>query len=256
LAGLTAVTHENGILLVITLILAVGATRPRALAVLIACSALVIAPWAIRNAVYLHRFIPISDQTGITLVSTYNAASAANSVVPYKWRIYYGIPGEDRLTKNASTMTEPQLEDRLQSQAIDYVEHHPLSPLQAAYHNTLRMLELEGSFAWHASAYAMGLRPGIAYTGIIGFWIVGARAVAGAFTRIARRAPRWLWLTPLLFCISVVLVNVETPRFREPIEPFLIMLAATAAVTAAHRLASRKLARAPVGGDRRPAVAS
>jgi 4-amino-4-deoxy-L-arabinose transferase-like glycosyltransferase len=251
LAGLAALTHENGILLLIPLGFAVG-LRPRGLplATLIACAALTIAPWATRNAITLHRFIPISDETGITLVGTYNSASAANRPVPYKWRIYYGIPGERSLIRDSARLKEPQLEDRLQSQAIHYIEHHPAAPLAAAYHNTVRMLELEGSSAWHASALAMGLGPGIAHTGIIGFWIVTALAIAGALTKAARRAPRWLWLTPVLFWISVVLINVETPRFREPLEPFLVMLAACAVVRA-----GRLRRRAPVRGQRRAAVA-
>ncbi len=49
---------------------------------------------------------------------------------------------------------------------------------------------------------------------------------------------------PLLFAISVVLVNVETPRFREPVDPFLIMLAACALAAAVGRLR-----RSPVRGD-------
>jgi 4-amino-4-deoxy-L-arabinose transferase-like glycosyltransferase len=257
LAGLAALTHENGILLLIPLGLGAG-LRPRGLplAVLVGCAALAGAPWAVRNAIYLHRFIPISDEAGITLVGTYNKASAANPVVPYKWRIYYGIPGEQRVIAGASRMSEPQLDDRLQSQALHYIAQHPLAPLAAGWHNTLRLLELEGAVAWRASARAMGLRPGIASTGLIGFWIVCALAILGAFTRAARRAPPWLWLVPVLFWISVVLVNVETPRFREPIEPFLIMLAACALATAAERLRARSGDGAPVRGQRRAAVAS
>ena len=55
---------------------------------------LTILPWTIRNAVVMHHFIPVSDETGITIVGTYNVASAANSQLQYKWRIFYGIPGE------------------------------------------------------------------------------------------------------------------------------------------------------------------
>jgi hypothetical protein len=61
---------------------------------------------------------------------------------------------------------------------------------------------------------------------------------------------------PLLFAISVVLVNVETPRFREPVEPFLIMLAACALAAAAGRLrrspVRRGLDTAPSAGSTEP----
>jgi hypothetical protein len=169
-------------------------------------------------------------------------------VVPYKWRIYYGIPGERPLIRKSGQLTEPQLGDRLQDRALDYVGNHPLAPLSVAFHNTLRMFALEGSFAWHASANAMGLTTRAAGIGVVSFWVVCLLAIGGAFTRAARRPPRWLWAVPLLLALSVVLVNVETPRFRTPVDPFLILLAACALATAAQRLVPA-LRRAPVRGD-------
>jgi 4-amino-4-deoxy-L-arabinose transferase-like glycosyltransferase len=258
LAGLAALTHENGILLLLPLAFAVwrqtqplserrSRRRLLAPAVLIAAAAVTVAPWTIRNAVVMHRLIPISDETGITLVGTYNSASAANTPVPYKWRIFYGIPGERTLITSASRLTEPQLGDRLQHQALHYIGTHPLSPLVVAYHNTLRLLELEGASAWQASAKAMGLNNRAAHTGVVSFWVLCGLALLGALSPTVRRAPRWLWAVPLLFALSVVLVNVETPRFREPVEPFLILLAACAL--------SWALGRAPVRRDRCAAVA-
>ncbi len=85
---------------------------------------------------------------------------------------------------------------------------------------------------------------------VVGFWLVALLALVGAFTGLARRAPRWLWLTPLLLYLSVVFVNAETPRFRAPIDPFLIMLAALRAGRRGLDAARARLdARAPVGRD-------
>jgi 4-amino-4-deoxy-L-arabinose transferase-like glycosyltransferase len=257
-SGLAALTHENGVLILLPLAVAVWDAAGRSLAapaVLIATAALTIAPWTIRNLAVMHDLIPISDETGVTLVGTYNPASAAYRPVPYKWRIFYGIPGEQRIVAESSRMSEPQLEARFEHQALAYIGAHPLAPLLVAYHNTLRMLELEGSLAWQASAYAMGLRPGIAWTGIISFWVIGVLAIVGACTRAARSAPRWLWFLPAFLALSVVLVNVETPRFREPVDPFLILLAACALSTAVRRVsAGAGLCRAPVRRDRGPAT--
>jgi len=71
------------------------------------------------------------------------------------------------LSRTAGQFTEPQLSDRLTNQALDYVGNHPLAPLSVAYHNTLRLLELEGSYAWHASARAMGLSISAAGLGVV-----------------------------------------------------------------------------------------
>ena len=232
--------------------------NPKALAapaLLVAMTALVILPWTIRNAVVMHTFIPVSDETGITLVGTYNVASAANTQVPYKWRIFYGIPHEGTLIHDESHMTEPQLGAKLQSQAIHYIEHHPVSLLQVLYHNTRRLFELEGTFAWKASAAAVSLTTEVARTGVISFYILCLLAIAALATRRVRSAPWWVWVIPFLLALSVVMVNVETPRFREPVDPFLILLAA-AGLSAAVEWVIARLRRTPVGreaGDPVPA---
>jgi 4-amino-4-deoxy-L-arabinose transferase-like glycosyltransferase len=250
LAGLATLTHMNGVLILIPLIPAVWTGRPRlklgalaAPAVLIAVTVLTILPWTIRNAIVMHHFIPVSDETGITLVGTYNVASAANPQLQYKWRIFYGIPGERSLIHEAPTLSEPQIGSKLESQALHYISDHPLSPLVVGYHNALRMLELRGSYAWHESAAAISISSSIAWRGIVGFWILCALAIAGAFTRLVRTAPKWVWAVPLLLALSVVLVNVETPRFREPVDPFLILLASAGLATLVGRLRGAPVVR-------------
>jgi 4-amino-4-deoxy-L-arabinose transferase-like glycosyltransferase len=262
LTGLATLTHENAALLVLPLLAAVWTARPRlspaavaAPTLLLATAILTIAPWTIRNAVELHRFIPVTDENGVTLVGTYNRASAAYKPVPYKWRLYYGIPGERPLIRESRHLTEPALSSRLQSQALHYIGDHPFSPLAVAYHNTLRLLELEGSFAWRASAGAIDLPEPTARIGVICFWILCLVALAGAFTRTVRAAPAWLWAVPVLLWLSVAVVNAETPRFREPVDPFLILLAACA-LAVPLRAIGRRLRRAPVGRERRPVVAT
>ena len=73
-------------------------------------------------------------------------------------------------------------------------------------------------------------------------------AIAGLFTSVRREAPRWLWAFPVLYWLSIAFVNVETPRFREPIDPFLVLLAACAVATAVRRagIGSSGLRGAPV----------
>jgi hypothetical protein len=241
---------------ILPLAFAVWRARPRwvAPALLVATTVLVIAPWIVRNAVVMHRFIPITDENGITLRGTYNSASAANHPVPYKWRIFFRIPGERQVIMQKGRLTEPQLSDRLQSQALQYIGHHPFSPLAVAYHNSLRLLELEGSFAWRASAYAQGIPRGMADAGVVVFWILCLVALAGAFTHRVRAAPPWVWAIPLLLWISAALINAETPRFREPVDPFLILAAACAVAAAPN--AVRRLARPPVRRQRRTAVSA
>jgi hypothetical protein len=276
LTGLATLTHENAIVILIPLAFAVvGAARafrpasrtvrysavtvsstgahgkgPRrrtnpsahhvspgaAVGVLVATAALTIAPWTIRNAIELHHFVPVSDETGITLVGTYNPASAANPRVPYKWRFFWKIPQDAGLRRHVGHYTEVGLSSKLESQALRYIGDHPSAPLIVALHNTLRMFEVEGTFAWHASAAAIGLSTRDAGIGVLSFWIVCLLAIAGIMTSAVRGAPRWLWAIPILYALTIVFVNVETPRFREPIDPFLLLLAGCAVEAALQRL--------------------
>jgi 4-amino-4-deoxy-L-arabinose transferase-like glycosyltransferase len=242
LTGLAALTHENGVVLVIPLAVAAWSATNGSLkapAALIATAVLVVVPWAIRDAVELHRFIPVSDEAGITLAGTYNAASAADHRIPYQWRLY--LP-----ERHPSRLAEPALSNDQLSDALRYIGRHPLAPVAVAYHNVRRLLELEGSFAWEASTASIGLPRGTAKIGVIGFWILCLLALAGAFTKAVRRAPGWLWTVPALLALSVVLVNAETPRFREPIDAFLLLPAACAVAAALRRAPVRRVHRAPL----------
>jgi len=247
LLGLAVLTHENAVVAVAPLAVAVaspgGAAQPRrrvarlgAAAALVAACALAIAPWTIRNALELHRFIPVSDETGMTLAGTYNATSAATPGVPFKWRVYFHVPADLDLAHRARTMTEPQLGDALRRRALRYIGRHPLSPLRAALDNSRRLADLEGSFAWRASGHSIGLSTRAAAIAVAGFWVLALLALGGAFTRAARAAPRWLWWIPALLWLSAALVNGETPRFREPVDPYLLVLAACAVVAVPARL--------------------
>jgi 4-amino-4-deoxy-L-arabinose transferase-like glycosyltransferase len=231
LVGLATLTHQNGIVVVLALLPAVWSIR-RAPLLLVALTVLTIAPWTIRNAVVMHNFIPVSDETGFTLAGTYNPASAHDPQIPYRWRVI--------TLREASRFTEPHLGSKLQHDAFTYIGHHPVAPLAAAYHNTRRLLELEGSFAWRVSNYSVGISRQAAGIAVLGFWLVALLAFGGALTARARKAPRWLWTIPILLYLSVVFVNAETPRFRAAIDPFLIMLAACALATAAARALARR----------------
>jgi 4-amino-4-deoxy-L-arabinose transferase-like glycosyltransferase len=249
--GLAALTHQEALAAAVPLAFAAWQLRRRwtAPVIVLGAAALAIAPWTIRNAAELHSFVPVSDETGITLAGTYNPTSAHDHSLPYKWRIFLTVPADGDLRARAARLTEPELSTALRDRALSYIESHPAAPVQAIAENTLRLFELEGSFAWRASAYAIGITGDVAQIGVASFWLLALLALAGAFTRIARAAPVWLWAIPILLWLAVAAVNAETPRFREPLDPFLIVLAGCALAAALEGLG-----RAPVRGQRRPAV--
>jgi hypothetical protein len=65
----------------------------------------------------------------------------------------------------------------------------------------------------------------------IGVVVMLLLAAAGACLRRARAVPLFVWLVPLLLFIPVVFF-LATPRYRLPLDPFLLMLAALALVQA------------------------
>jgi hypothetical protein len=253
-AGLATLTHQNAVVMVLPLAAAavvavrrgaghlndatrrLDAQRRRgralrvagAVALLLVCTAAAIAPWTVRNALQLHRFVPVADEAGITLRGTYNPASAADRSIPYKWRLFWFVPADQGIRRRAGTMSEDALSAVLEHRALHYIDLHPTAPLAAGADNLARMFELEGAAAWQASATAVDLSVEDARVGVIAFWVLCLLAIAGLTTRAARGAPRWPWAVPVLFALSVIFVNVETPRFREPVDPFLLVLAGCA----------------------------
>jgi hypothetical protein len=262
LTGLATLSHLNSIVLLLPL--GIGAwslaparkrpTRDRtgAVALLGVTTLLTLTPWLVRDAVELHQFVPVADETGYTLVGTYNPASAGNRQIPYKWRALYRIPGEPPSIAHPTGLTETALGSRLESQAFRYIGNHPSAPLAVLYHNTRRLLELEGTFTWEASATSIGIPVATARIAVLSFWALCVLALVGIFTPAARRAPSWLWLVPVLLWLSVALVNAETPRFREPIDPLLILLGSCALAEGVRAAAGRLVApgrrhrRAPI----------
>jgi 4-amino-4-deoxy-L-arabinose transferase-like glycosyltransferase len=244
LAGLAILTHQNALVILVPLIVAawpaagsVGSARRRfGIPALLALAALLtVLPWTIRNAVEFHSFLPISDQAGETLLGTYNPTSARARGLEYRWSDLSRIPSARVLLRSAPHLREPVWESRALAQGTAYIEEHPFSPLLVAYYNARRMLDLGGSLAWRSGAASVSIELGTARIAVYSFWAMAVLGLVGAFTTPARSAPRWLWLVPILLTLSVVFVRMETPRFRVPLDPFLVMLAACGVWSAARR---------------------
>ena len=96
--------------------------------------------------------------------------------------------GPRRCSRGSASSTRSQLSDRLTSQALDYISAHPTRAAAAGWHNLTRMLELEGSDAWHASAAAIGLSAGTRAGG--GDRLLDRGRARSARRREPGRAPR------------------------------------------------------------------
>jgi 4-amino-4-deoxy-L-arabinose transferase-like glycosyltransferase len=244
--GLAILTRANGFVLLLPLALGVWDVRPRwswgslaAPAVLVVVALATVAPWTVRNAVELHAFVPVSTQLGSALAGTYNDDARLDRRNPASWRALRRVDQLRPIYGQVGTIPEATLERKLRHWAFDYIREHPTYVGEVAWWTTRRMLEL-GGLDWARHTYStVSVGPRRANAGVVCFWIFALLAVAGACTRQARTTPLFVWLVPALMYLSVVFLVVETPRYRSPIDPFVIMLAALALSALAERVRLR-----------------
>jgi hypothetical protein len=170
--------------------------------------------------------VPVSTESGGTLVGTYNQTSRRDRAEPATWLGLSHIDGYPTLYREQRAHPETAIDAVLRRDAVAFVAAHHTYVASVLWHNTLRLLELDGFARTRFTAATIDLPGDPAVAGAIMFYVIALLALAGAVLRAARRAPAWLWLVPALQFVSTVLVISETPRFRTPIEPFLLLLAA------------------------------
>jgi hypothetical protein len=193
-------------------------------AIVLATTVLVIAPWTIRNAVELDAFVPITTQTGSALAGQYNDVS---ETVDWSWVGPWGVPAFSSLYAGPP-LGEVDLGHQLTDRATDYMVDHPGAVATVAFRNTLRLFSLRDPI-WleRQSAPRVGEPAGLAQAAVYAFWMFAILAIAGAFTPAARRIPVFIWaLVPLLIA-SVIFVG-GSGRYRAPLEPIVVLLAAAA----------------------------
>jgi 4-amino-4-deoxy-L-arabinose transferase-like glycosyltransferase len=234
IAGLAILTRANGLILLAPLVFAVWAA-PRwswrsagPPAVLVAMALATVAPWTIRNAVELHAFVPVSTQLGWALAGTYNDEARNDHVNPGSWRSLRRVPEYKPLVANFPTVPEIVMERNLSRAGREFIHRHPGYLATVAYWNTRRLFDV-ANWRWSRhTASTISVDTGWADAGVISFWIFAALALAGATRRAARNVPWFVWAVPVVMYLSVVFLAAETPRYRAPLDPFIVLLAAVA----------------------------
>ena len=249
LAGLAILTRANAMILLLPLALVAWDRRPRwsvrALGppvALVVVAVLVVSPWTIRNARTLHHFVPVSTQLGSALAGTYNDDARTDRDNPASWRSLRHVASYQDLVGDLAHTDEAVLEKRLRHRAERYALDHPTYIAVVAFWTTVRAFDLGGlDWAKH-TARTVSIDSTWALRNVRCFWLFAVLALAGAFTTAARRTPWFVWAFPALMYLSVVFLVIETPRYRTPMDPFIVMLAALALVAAGRRVAGRRAA--------------
>lgn len=249
LTGLAALTRTNGLILLAPVaLLAWQRSRdsPRLVAPVIAVVAalVTVGVWTARNAEVLGSFVPVSTETGGTLVGTYSPTSRADPRTPANWHVLSDIPLYASLAREQTALSETAIDSRLRGDSLRFARAHPGYVATVWWWNTLRLLDLTGSRRVRFGASTVDVPGGAAVAGALLFHALALLALVGVLLPAARRVPWAIWLVPGLLWIGTALVTSETPRFRAGLEPFVIMLAALAleavrAVPAARGVRSR-----------------
>ena len=237
-AGLAALTRTNGLALLLPIAIGLAAAggftfrrialRPLlAPAVALVAAALAIAPWTIRNAAAFGEFVPVSTQSGYTMAAVWN--TEADSPGPSRGRPQYG-PVEP--FQHRPGVDEVELDRTLREHATDYARDHPGYVVELTGLNFLRMFKLASdesfTFYWNLERDMTPVRRAL---DSIGLAALVALVLAGLILRPTRRrvrgVPWWLWLFPALMLASSVLF-LGNPRYRTPLDPFFVLLAAVA----------------------------
>jgi 4-amino-4-deoxy-L-arabinose transferase-like glycosyltransferase len=195
--------------------------KVRSLVMMLACSAVVIAPWVVRNYIVFHHWVPVSLQGGSALYQGNNQyAQTALTKLELGARGWYNDPRWGRDLAGLS----PVDADRVAfDQGVGFMREHPVHALDYAVQKvSIFFGAYEHPVSW-ASWY-----PVLALS-LLGFWWT---------------AREWRRLLPIYLLVAQTILTAaiftSMPRFRAPVEPFFIVLAALAFTRLRHGWAVRE----------------
>jgi 4-amino-4-deoxy-L-arabinose transferase-like glycosyltransferase len=231
LFGALLMTRSAGVVLAPLLAWGVGRPLVRP-ALFLAVATFCCAPWVVRNAAAFDQTAPLlTTQGGYVAGGTYNDVSKEDSVYPAAWRPPLDDPDYASALRDPSA-DEAGIDRAWRTEAREEIASDPLYVAEVVFWNSARWLHL----VQHEYAHTEdnGLDRWLERAGVLGFLVALPFALGGALTRRARSAPLWFWLCPAVLWIATAAL-AGFIRYRAPIDPFLVILAALGAVAAYER---------------------
>jgi 4-amino-4-deoxy-L-arabinose transferase-like glycosyltransferase len=234
LLALLALTRQNGLLIIGLVILWAAFFFFRrkhmllqaALITLVAC--MLIAPWTLRNYLVSRSFVVVSTVDGTVLMGSYNDGSLANKGL---WinpaSIYRQM--HKRIIPNCAATCEVAQEDLSKSLAIQWIKSHlKLIPRLMTYHLRNFFTPYTGESDMPLNRFTGQLSSkivlGMSNTFPIAIYMLAALGLVVTLKRYWREL-LFVYLV-VLTTLGEALIYYGTSRFRTPIEPLLILLAA------------------------------
>jgi hypothetical protein len=175
----------------------------------------------------MHGFVPISMQDAAAY-GTFNPQSAADSQSPYGWR---ADPTSDAYLFNPKhPLSDIALRSKLIHVATSYIERHPASVLKAFFWNGLsRLWDIRHQSHALQEVPFEGRSRFLTEGGLDMYYVLFVLALVGLW-RARRR--RWFVLGVLALALgaSIVFTVDSGTRYRAPLEPLIVVVAAAGAL--------------------------
>ncbi len=222
--GLAALTRGEAVLFVPLLAIPIAwrggrAGRLTRIAATVAATALVIAPWTVRNWIELDRPILISTNES-TLVAGANCDPAYSGPDIGFWRL-------DCISERAPGLNEAEQAEIWRREGRSYAEDHAGRLLAVVV--PVRLLRTWDLYQTRRQArFAEGRALRVTQAGVAVYFVLLALAVWGVVLLRRRRAPLLILLAPfVVVCVSSA-AGFGLPRFRQAAEISIVVLAAVA----------------------------
>lgn len=243
--GLAVLTRPTGFAVLLAILVGAWSQRPRLRlrslappALCLLCAAAMTIPWLARDAIEFGRFVPITTSAGIATAGTYNEVARGRGAEPGAWIDPQIVPRFRGLFETPG-LDEAGVDATLRRDARDFAWEHPGYVVETAAWNLLRLFEIEGGSVVDLrgkGVYDRGIGSALPLSERIGLGLAVVLAAAGLFAmlgpwsrgmsgkRQVPKGPLFLWLVPIAI-VAVTLPVAGLPRYRLPIDPFILILA-------------------------------
>lgn len=179
---------------------------------------LTILPWTLRNWFVFHELIPISSRMGGGVYLSY---------VPRDGKFFELDPNDRTIKKAGLIKSQSEQNKFFLKETIRHIKNHPISLIKI---ELLKILYFWSPFDWEIIGYGV-------YNFIYGF--VLPFFFIGIFTTLKRFKYALLVCLPIIYSFFIALVTHGSPRFRLPVEPYIIIIASAVICSFIDRFSKR-----------------
>jgi hypothetical protein len=185
----------------------------------------VVAPWTARNQRVSGAFIPLSMQDAASY-GTFNDDAAHDKSAPWAWR---AVTRRDRdLFDPRHPLSDAKLRRELQTRSRDYIKAHPTAVVKAFFWNGLsRLWDVRRPSEALAEVKPQGRSRPWTIAGLAMYYVLAPFALGGLWLN-RRRLGLVLPVLALVLAASIVQTSDAVTRYRAPLEPLIVVLAAPA----------------------------